>query len=377
MVSVPLATLSLLATRQITMQICSFLANYHTDVKLIICSSRSTMADQPPDANLAQQENNGFGPLSKPRGSMAVYISVIVIIISGVVLVFSARERVNKEGIHFLVFPAALLTLSAVFGELLRRMCLVTEEINHKDTRYQGHLKKVFSSTFAFKYWRTILVVAVCASLVVCYTLFEHFEAFSHPDYAILFALNRLIIPQLLFLVGARELSPVETSEINERENKNLADGLAWGYYFGYLKLVLPELEKQIAASDRFRYKLTKKKLFILLPKNCVIKDDIEDADDRVKWAGNLPEYKISRGGIKARSYKHAVHRIEMPRPDGGVDNYHFVLEYATPLMNLRDMSKHAALSRQERDNQVRSISQCKSSPYFIGQPQSVHLQLV
>ena len=318
------------------------------------------MVDQPPDANLAQQANNGFGPLSKRRGSMAVYISVIVIIISGVVLVLSVRERVSKEGINFLVFPAALLTLSAVFGELLRRMCLVTEEINHKETRYQGHLINVFSSTFAFKYWRTILVVAVCAALFVCYTLYEHFEAFFHPDYTILFALNCLIIPQLVFLIGARELSPVETSEINEREHKNLADGLAWGYYFGYLKLVLPELEKQIAKSDQFRYKITKKKLFILLPKNCFTNDDIEDADERVKWAGNLPECKINRGGIKARSYKHAVHRIEMPRPDGGIDEYHFVLEYATPLMNLYDMSRHAdaPLSRQERDHQVRTVSQ-------------------
>ena len=324
------------------------------------------MVDQPPDTNLAQQENNGFGPLSKPRGSKAVIVSVIITIISGVVLVFSVRGRVNKEGINFLVFPAALLTLSAVFGELVRRMCLVAEEINHKETRYQGHLMNVFSSTFAFKYWRTILVVAVCATLFVCYTLYEHYEAFSHQDYAILFALNCLMVPLLVFLVGVRELSPVETSEINERENKNLADGLAWGYYFGYLKLVLPKLEKQIAKSEQFRYEITKKKLFILLPKNCFTDDNIEDADDRVKWAGNLPECKINRGGIKARSYKHAVHRIEMPRPDGGVDKYHFVLEYATPLMNLYDMSKHAdaPLSRQERDHQVRTISQVFHIPH-------------
>ena len=82
----------------------------------------------------------------------------------------------------------------------------------------------------------------------------------------------------------------------------------------------------------------------------------------RVKWACNLPECKINRGGIKARSYKHAVQRIEMPRPDGGVDKYHFVLEYATPLMNLYDMSTHAdaPLGREERDHQV-TISKCRT----------------
>ncbi|XP_020622141.1 stimulator of interferon genes protein-like isoform X3 [Orbicella faveolata] len=311
------------------------------------------MADQPPDANVAQQENNGFGPLFKPRGRAAVIVSIVVLIMSGVVLVFSMRERESKEGIHFLVFSAALLTLSAVFGELLRRVCLVTEEAQHKGTRYQGNWKHVFSSTFAFEYGRSILVVTVGSALFVCYALYEHYKVFSHPNYAIMFAVNCFLVPQLVFLVGLRELSTVETSEINERENKNLADGLAWGYYFGYLKLVLPELKKQIGQSDEFRYKITKKKLFILLPKTCFTYDDIEKADDRVKYAGNLPECKINRGGIKARSYKHTVHRIEMPRPDGGVDEYHFVLEYATPLMNLFDMSEHASLSRQERDHQV------------------------
>ena len=321
------------------------------------------MADQAPNVNLAQQENNGFGPLSKPRGRAAVFASMVFAVLSGAVLVLSVRKRESKEGIHFLVFSAALLTLSAVFGELGRRMCLVIEEVRHKETRYQGNWKRVFSSTFVFGYGRSILVVAVGCAVFVCYALYEHYNIFSHPDYAIMFAVNCLFVPQLVFLVGLRELSPVETSEISERENKNVADGLAWGYYFGYLKLVLPRLVDQIRESTEFRYQITKKKLFILVPKNCRTYKDIEEADDRVKWAGNLPESKFNRGGIKARSYKHAVHRIEMPRPDGGVDKYHFVLEYATPLMNLYDMSNHrdASLSCQERNHQV-TISQCKSS---------------
>ncbi|KAJ7375218.1 hypothetical protein OS493_001962 [Desmophyllum pertusum] len=81
------------------------------------------MADQPRENAVAQQENNGFGPLSKPRGRAATIASVVVVILSGVVLVFAVREKESKEGIHFLVFAVALLTLSLVVGELVRRMC--------------------------------------------------------------------------------------------------------------------------------------------------------------------------------------------------------------------------------------------------------------
>ena len=275
--------------------------------------------------------------------------------ISGLVLVFSVKDKESKEGILFLFFAAELLTLSVVFGELVRRLCLVTEEIQHKETRYQGNWKHVFDSTFAFgRYGRCILVVAAGSTLILCYALYEQCKVFYRSDYAVLFSLNCFLVPQLLFLVGVRELSPVETSEINERENKNVADGLAWGYYFGYLKLILPRLEAQIGDSAKFRFKIIKQKLFIVLPKTCYTHDDIVDADARVEWAGSLPDIKINRGG-KQRSYKQAVHKIKMSRPDGGIDEYHFVLEYATPLMSLYDMSEHAhaPLTRQERDHQV------------------------
>ena len=56
----------------------------------------------PNDTNVAQQENNGFGPPFKPRGKAAVITSLVIIMIitmSGVVLVFLVRERGCKEGI--------------------------------------------------------------------------------------------------------------------------------------------------------------------------------------------------------------------------------------------------------------------------------------
>ena len=128
---------------------------------------------------------------------------------------------------------------------------------------------------------------------------------------------------------------------MKEKENKNVADGLAWSYYSGYLRLVLPELKVQIGKSELFRYEIRREKLFISLPKTCFTFADIVEADTRVKWVGNLPELKMNRGGIKGRVYKHSVHKIEMPRHDGTVEGYHFILEHATLLMSLY-MSEHA-----------------------------------
>ena len=293
------------------------------------------MADNllPQGDDVAQQSHNGFGPLSELRGNIATITSAIVVVVSGTMLLFAAKDNKKREGIDFLVFTTALLILGVVLGEIVRRFCLVSEEIKHKHERYRGNWKDVCKRTLTFNNSGSILVVAIA-----------------------------------LFLVGSRQLSPVETSDLNEKENKNVADGLAWSYYFGYLKLVLPRLGYRISESDTFRHKITDEKLFILLPKTCYTFEEISKADDRVKWAGKLPASKINRAGILERSYQHAVHRIEMPRPDGTVEEYHFVLEYATPLMSLCEMSGHAKapLTGPERDQQVNKCDLLCDFRYMI-----------
>ena len=191
-----------------------------------------------------------------------------MVVISGATLFFVVKEK-EKE-FHFLVFTAVLRTLSFVFGELLRRLSLLSEEFKHKRTRYQGKWKGIFKTTFTFDYGKCILVAAIASALILCYQLYEQYEVFSCPDFAILFFLNCFVVPQLPLLVGLRQLSPVETSDLNEKENKNVADGLAWSYYSGYLRLVLPKLKDQIGKSELFRYTITKKKLFIYYPKRAL-----------------------------------------------------------------------------------------------------------
>ena len=88
-----------------------------------------------------QQQNNGFGPLTKPRGKTAVITASFVIVLSGALHVkfaHSSGKKESRDEIHFLLFGSALLILSLVLSEVVRRVCLVTEEIRHKQSRYKG-----------------------------------------------------------------------------------------------------------------------------------------------------------------------------------------------------------------------------------------------
>ncbi|XP_044173239.1 stimulator of interferon genes protein-like [Acropora millepora] len=329
-----------------------------------------------------QQENNGFGPIPKRRGEFAKGFAILFVVLPAigcVIAVLVPQDKVHKDYVLFFpIFVTGRLLLSFVIGKIVQKICQFVEETRHFRKRYNRSLPKLFKSTFTFSYGDCVFIFVTVFLLVISYALQLECSTFSHMDRLTQFGilvLNSCWVALLSIAAGCREPSKVEISRINERENKNVADGLAWSYYFGYLKLVLPELDKQIGRTEQIRnrsetdrnsgtaeqigeskFRVSRKKLYILLPKNCYTYETIDEADPRVTIAGNLEPYEMNRAGIHKRVYRHTVHRIGRPRPDGGEDEpYFLVLEYATPLMSLYDMSMNneAALKSQERDEQV------------------------
>ncbi|NXM16900.1 STING protein, partial [Ploceus nigricollis] len=147
-----------------------------------------------------------------------------------------------------------------------------------------------------------------------------------------------------------------EMSEMSERSKQNVAHGLAWSYYVGYLKIVLPRLKKSMEEFSRANPNLPacRKtwKLHILVPLSCAIYDELEKADSNIQYVTELTETTLARGGIKKRVYKHSLYAIT----DEENQLWHCAVEYATPLQTLYAMSQEecAAFSREERLEQAK-----------------------
>ncbi|XP_032824915.2 stimulator of interferon genes protein isoform X4 [Petromyzon marinus] len=148
--------------------------------------------------------------------------------------------------------------------------------------------------------------------------------------------------------------SKADISDISERKHLNVAHGLAWSYYFGYLKLVLPELDVKLAQYKREgrTFTASTQKLFILLPLSCHVTDTFSEQDQHISVDGNLSEIQRNRGGVSMRSFKHTVHRVL----DAQNVEHYIVMEFATPLRSLHDMSNQtlAAFSTDDRLEQAK-----------------------
>ena len=302
-----------------------------------------------------QQENNGFGPIPERRGERAKASAGLLVVVAATacaIAAFVSQDKVVKDYVLFFpIFVTGRLLLSFVIGKVVQKICQFVEETRHFRKRYKRSLPNLFISTFTFGYGDCVFIFVTVFLLAISRALQQECSTFSHVDSQFgLLVVNSCWVALLSIAAGCREPSKVEISRINERENKNVADGLAWGYYLAHLKIVLPELEDQIDKSE-YRDKIKSKKLYILVPKNCNTFRRIEDADSRVNEDGKLEPYETYRAGTK-RVYTHTVHRIQYRAEE---EPCYLVLEYATTLMTLYEMSKDtdSGLGREQREEQV------------------------
>ncbi|MGH0170019.1 UNVERIFIED_CONTAM: hypothetical protein FKN15_067718, partial [Acipenser sinensis] len=149
----------------------------------------------------------------------------------------------------------------------------------------------------------------------------------------------------------------VEISAICENRKMNVAHGLAWSFYIGYLKLVLPRLKDSIQTfcDKKGNFVLKCKdtwKLHILMLLSCTIPDKLEEEDSNIEFLDNLPDIVIDWAGVRRKVYKHSLYAVY----DGAKRPHHCVLECATPLLSLYEISKEssAEFSTEDRIEQAK-----------------------
>jgi transmembrane protein 173 len=228
------------------------------------------------------------------------------------------------------------------------------EEYFHLYTRYGGSKRKMFSACFSDISFRAVFFATLVAFVIIGSTLLSQGMEYFKFEYIEIILSGVGCSTLVLYLLSLNTLSRVQISSLMENNNRLVANGLAWYYYFGYLKIILPKLHERIAESE-WRDKLSSKKLFILMPRNCwaygKLPDEAEDGKIELAEGGGI-EMDVTRLGISKRSYRNNVYKIKID----GCEPLHVLAEYATPLCSLYDMSHSAEanLSVEDRDEEAK-----------------------
>lgn len=151
----------------------------------------------------------------------------------------------------------------------------------------------------------------------------------------------------------------------NDMRLKFVADGQAWGYYNGYLKILFARWKSNIesAGADKefiqegtgkyYRELISDSRLFIIIPKDGDCYNKIQELDPNISFETKMPEMKCLRGGVQERSYRNSLYRIDRSAVDKEL--LYVMMGFATPLLNMHEMAKEAEIpfSLEDREEQV------------------------
>ncbi|XP_021111569.1 stimulator of interferon genes protein isoform X2 [Heterocephalus glaber] len=307
--------------------------------------------------------------IPRPRGHRAQEAALVLLGFCLMVL-WGTGEPMDHT-LRYLVFHLASLQL----GLLLKGACCLAEELCHIHSRYRG------------SYWKAVQACLGCPIRRVAVLLLScYFYCFLPMDTALSLSWTLALLglsKALSILLGLQGLAPAEISAVCEKGNFNVAHGLAWSYYIGYLQLILPGpvawvlvldwigdginmddflgfltpgLQARIQAYSELHNNIlwgaASRRLYILFPLDCGVPDDLSVVDPNIRFLHTLPQQSIDCAGIKGRIYSNCVYQLlENGQPVGTC-----VLEYATPLKTLFAMSQdaRAGFSRDDRLEQAK-----------------------
>ena len=274
--------------------------------------------------------------------------------------------RKNDQSYHVGVFIWSLNLLGIIFGEFVNRLCLMFEEYFHLCARYNNSKVKMLCACFNDISFRAVFFATLVAFIIIGSTLLSQGTQYFKYEYIEIILSGVGSSTVVLYLLTIDTLSRVQISSLMENNNRLVANGLAWSYYFGYLKLILPGFRDRINTS-KWKGILSFPTLFILTPRDCYAYGDISDEskeknielvkdyDTPKDEAGEFKNAMIQCELKRTGTFKKARHNIYKIKQEGSDPLYVFT-EYATPLCSIYDMShsSEAKLSPEDRDEQAK-----------------------
>ncbi|KAL5011541.1 hypothetical protein ScPMuIL_010092 [Solemya velum] len=134
----------------------------------------------------------------------------------------------------------------------------------------------------------------------------------------------------------------------------NVGHGLAWSFFYGYLNLILPDIDSRVKRSEWWDGSYCRRhmsyKYFVMLPDTCLCHETLTDEDANITHVGYLEDVVKSRAGTVGRCYRNTVYKVVHAG-----EEYYCVCEYATAVLVMHEMEVNqlAGLTAHDRKLQV------------------------
>ena len=265
---------------------------------------------------------------------------------------------VKKEKLAFSgLFTTALSLFGVVLGTLVNRLSLINAERHHLRQRYHGSWKEMIKACFSGIVWGPVVALLGSTAMIIVVLIFVTGKPWFEVSYLVYIFSGIGVGPLIMHLLNLNTQSEVHISMILEDKGMNVANGLAWSYYFNYLRQALPTFKKATGhpfPAPHEGIKLSLNKLLLLIPHDCNMTENLNELDNKID---KLFDIRNDHEPFSFSIYRLTVseHRKK-----------YFAIQYAKePLEALREMSlleKVKAVKEKSFEKEVKLLCTTLSS---------------
>ncbi|XP_032776835.1 stimulator of interferon genes protein-like isoform X1 [Daphnia magna] len=315
-------------------------------------------------SNPVKQEPSG---MPKNRGYRAEILAFTIG--SGLLLIAFLFPPVKHEGhgsqqiavqVGFLMW----FGMTFVMAEIIRRVCLFSEEIFHLRTRYDGSISRVVLHVFNSRNSANFFTVIILLSLLFISSSDPMVMTEISSHWPTSFGLCGLYIIFISVVKLTENL--VDCEVLLDDRVMAIGHGLAYSYYYGFLKIILPASENSQSLRDRASHfefeekiQLASKKMLILIPDTCFCTPSFQDMAPcgQIERVKTLEDVIICRAGMRGRPYSATVYLIQ---PEGSKAPVYVMMEMPSILFVLYEMNTightNSKLTAFERTQQAQAF---------------------
>lgn len=300
-----------------------------------------------------RMENERYSP---PDPKLEAYVTHSLILV--VIFAIPVAYKATKDGMMMSVIATCLATsvflVIFLLCDVTLRLCQTVISLTNMDPRSGQSFSSTISHYFALNTASAVVVIIGVFLFLIASTMIVRGCPLSHVwDFG-----PYVCVPSLIFsfyLLRITDLAEWERGpllDLDVMKGLDYGTGMAYSFYYGYLRLILPNLgttdsksiiEKIENFEDKHEVNFPVHKLFILIPSSGYISPHLKEMSDQwMESARELEEEKRDRAGLIGRTYRNNAYKIYPNGRDSGASPIYVVAEGATPLLTFYEVQQHS-----------------------------------
>ncbi|XP_029157221.1 stimulator of interferon genes protein [Nylanderia fulva] len=281
---------------------------------------------------------------------LEIYLhSIILVTVFAIPVIYKEKKDGAISSLITTCYTISIFLVIFVFCDVILRLFRTIVSLTSANSQSgQG-----VSHNFALNTASTIVIVISVLFFLIVSTIIVPGYPLNHVwDFSPCVSIPSIIFS--FYLLRITNLAQWEKSpqlDLDAMKGLDYGTGMAYSFYYGYLRLVLPNegttdsksiIDRIENFEDMHNVTFPVHKLFILIPSSGYIPPNLKEASDQwMESVRELEEENRDRAGTIKRKYHNSAYKIYSNGKNSNANPIYVVVEGATPLLTFYEVQKH------------------------------------